>query len=172
MTPPSPDDETATTKKKTVIEAVGDQFVETKRLTIEGERLLPATAGELVIQTVELNQASKWLLRPYARWKTPRNDRSRFVSTVALGRRPVWLHLGMLGPKIIGFLMVSLVAASAVSSWTKVTTGMRGRDLVFIDPVSTGYSRPAKDVKEAIFHGYNEDIRSVGQFIQRLHDVV
>ena len=38
-------------------------------------------------------------------------------------------------------------------------------DLVFVDPVSTGYSRPAKDVSKSEFHGYEEDVVSVGQFI-------
>jgi carboxypeptidase C (cathepsin A) len=38
-------------------------------------------------------------------------------------------------------------------------------DLVFIDPVSTGYSRPATGEKGEQFHGYQEDLRSVGQFI-------
>ena len=42
-------------------------------------------------------------------------------------------------------------------------------DLVFIDPVSTGFSRPAKGEKGDQFHGYEEDLRSVGQFI---HDYV
>jgi carboxypeptidase C (cathepsin A) len=38
-------------------------------------------------------------------------------------------------------------------------------DLVFIDPVSTGYSRPAKGEAKQQFHGYDEDVRSMGQFI-------
>jgi len=38
-------------------------------------------------------------------------------------------------------------------------------DLVFIDPVSTGYSRPAEGEEKSQFHGYEEDLRSVGQFI-------
>src|SRR5262249_733971 len=39
-------------------------------------------------------------------------------------------------------------------------------DLVFIDPVSTGYSRaaPGQDVKQ--FHGVQEDVHSVGDFIR------
>jgi carboxypeptidase C (cathepsin A) len=39
-------------------------------------------------------------------------------------------------------------------------------DLVFIDPVMTGYSRPAEGVDKKEFLGYKEDIESVGQFIQ------
>jgi carboxypeptidase C (cathepsin A) len=38
-------------------------------------------------------------------------------------------------------------------------------DLVFIDPISTGFSRPAEGESKDQFHGYEEDLRSVGQFI-------
>jgi carboxypeptidase C (cathepsin A) len=39
-------------------------------------------------------------------------------------------------------------------------------DLVFIDPVSTGYSRPVVGEKAKQFHGYKRDIESVGDFIR------
>jgi carboxypeptidase C (cathepsin A) len=39
-------------------------------------------------------------------------------------------------------------------------------DLVFIDPVTTGYSRPAPGEKPEQFHGVEEDIASVGEFIR------
>src|SRR5205823_3716048 len=39
-------------------------------------------------------------------------------------------------------------------------------DLVFIDPVGTGYSRPAPEVKGDQFYGVQEDIQSVGEFIR------
>ena len=39
-------------------------------------------------------------------------------------------------------------------------------DLVFIDPVSTGYSRPEPGEDPKKFHGYKEDIESVGEFIR------
>jgi carboxypeptidase C (cathepsin A) len=42
-------------------------------------------------------------------------------------------------------------------------------DLVFIDPVSTGFSRPVDGEDKSQFHGYEEDLRSVGHFI---HDYV
>ncbi len=38
-------------------------------------------------------------------------------------------------------------------------------DLVFIDPVSTGYSRPLDEEKKGQFHGYQEDLESVARFI-------
>jgi carboxypeptidase C (cathepsin A) len=42
-------------------------------------------------------------------------------------------------------------------------------DLVFIDPVSTGFSRPTEGEDKSQFHGYEEDLRSVGHFV---HDYV
>jgi carboxypeptidase C (cathepsin A) len=39
-------------------------------------------------------------------------------------------------------------------------------DLVFIDPVSTGYSRAEKDDEAKLFHGLEEDTQSVGEFIR------
>jgi carboxypeptidase C (cathepsin A) len=39
-------------------------------------------------------------------------------------------------------------------------------DLVFIDPVSTGYSRAVPGEKTAQFHGFKKDIESVGDFIR------
>ena len=40
-------------------------------------------------------------------------------------------------------------------------------DLVFVDPVSTGYSRADKEVKPNEFHGVDQDIESVGDFVRR-----
>lgn len=84
------------------------------------------------------------------------------------GSSSVWLHMGALGPKRIKMnadgtpTSVPYTVEDNDLSWLDVT------DLVFIDPVSTGYSQPIEGVKKEEFHGYNEDISSVGDFI-RLH---
>ena len=39
-------------------------------------------------------------------------------------------------------------------------------DLVFIDPVSTGFSRAADEKNAKQFHGVQEDLNSVGEFIR------
>lgn len=84
------------------------------------------------------------------------------------GSSSVWLHMGALGPKRIVMkddgtpTPLPYQVVDNEFSWLDVT------DLVFIDPVSTGYSQPMEGVKKEEFHGYNEDISSVGDFI-RLH---
>ncbi len=81
------------------------------------------------------------------------------------GSSSVWLHMGMLGPKRIKFpddaspLKPPYVLHDNAYSMLDVT------DMVFIDPVSTGYSRPTEGEGKEQFHGYDEDLRSVGQFI-------
>jgi carboxypeptidase C (cathepsin A) len=81
------------------------------------------------------------------------------------GSSSVWLHLGMLGPVRVkldsdaGTLPPPHELIANPFSLLDVT------DLVFIDPVSTGFSRPAKGENKNQFHGYEQDLRSVGQFI-------
>jgi carboxypeptidase C (cathepsin A) len=82
------------------------------------------------------------------------------------GSSSVWLHLGVLGPRRVlldddGFALrppYRLVDNEA--SLLDVT------DLVFIDPVSTGFSRPVPGEKARDFHGFSKDIESVGDFIR------
>ena len=81
------------------------------------------------------------------------------------GSSSVWLHLGMLGPQRIKFRDDAQRLRPPHQMITNPYSLLDTTDLVFIDPVSTGYSRPAKGEKKQQFHGYDEDIASVGQFI-------
>ncbi|MBC7979940.1 MAG: peptidase S10 [Armatimonadetes bacterium] len=83
------------------------------------------------------------------------------------GSSAVWLHLGILGPKRIEF---PGDGTSPVEPPARLIDNAHSLldvcDLVFIDPVSTGYSRVEKDVKAKDFHGLQADIESVGDFIR------
>jgi carboxypeptidase C (cathepsin A) len=82
------------------------------------------------------------------------------------GSSSVWLHMGGLGPRrpVLTDRGEALPPPFRLEdnshSWLDET------DLVFIDPVSTGYSRPEPDQDPKSFHGYKEDIESVGEFIR------
>lgn len=82
------------------------------------------------------------------------------------GSSSVWLHMGALGPRRVRFgdegemLAVPAELVDNDQSWLDFT------DLVFIDPVSTGYSRPADGEDAKQFHGLEEDIRAVAEFIR------
>ncbi len=81
------------------------------------------------------------------------------------GSSSVWLHLGMLGPKMIQLPDDATHMRPPYHLSENANSLLDVTDLVFIDPVSTGYSRPAKDQKKSQFHGVSEDIQSVAQFI-------
>lgn len=81
------------------------------------------------------------------------------------GSSSVWLHLGFLGPKKIvtegiGIPSKPFRLEENTESLLDLT------DLVFIDPVSTGYSRAVPGEDEKQFHGVEEDIKSVSEFIR------
>lgn len=84
------------------------------------------------------------------------------------GSSAVWLHIGVLGPKIVKLpgdgTQAPLPPVRVADNPLSILDVC---DLVFIDPVSTGYSRAEKDVKPGDFHGLDEDIESVGDFIRR-----
>lgn len=84
------------------------------------------------------------------------------------GSSAVWLHLGMLGPKIIRLPGDGTLAATPPARVVDNPLSILDVcDLVFVDPVSTGYSRAENDTKAGDFHGVTEDIESVGDFIRR-----
>lgn len=85
------------------------------------------------------------------------------------GSSAVWLHTGVLGPKIIKLPGDGTQAPTTPVRLADIPLSILDVcDLVFIDPVSTGYSHPEKDVKAGDFHELDEDIESVGDFIRRL----
>ncbi|MFD1817513.1 Carboxypeptidase C (cathepsin A) [Pseudarcicella hirudinis] len=86
------------------------------------------------------------------------------------GSASVWLHMGCIGPKRI---LMSDKGESLAPPYKYVNSEyswLDKTDLVFIDPVNTGYSRAAQGEDEKQFLGYTGDIESVGEFI-RLYTV-
>ena len=82
------------------------------------------------------------------------------------GSASVWLHLGALGPRRVQMLEDGGLPAPPYSLVDNESSWLDLTDLVFIDPVGTGYSRPATEADGAKFWGLEQDIRSVGEFIR------
>lgn len=89
-----------------------------------------------------------------------------FVFNGGPGSSSVWLHMGALGPKRVRLtedghpLPKRGEVIDNEYSWLDLT------DLVFIDPVSTGLSRPAEGEDAKQFHSVEDDVKSVGEFIR------
>jgi carboxypeptidase C (cathepsin A) len=82
------------------------------------------------------------------------------------GSSSVWLHLGALGPRRVRMLDDGSLPAPPFELVDNEHTWLDQTDLVFIDPVGTGYSRATKPELGKKFWGLQGDIESVGEFIR------
>ncbi|MDP2188318.1 MAG: hypothetical protein Q8J69_06510 [Sphingobacteriaceae bacterium] len=87
------------------------------------------------------------------------------------GSSSVWLHMGALGPKRLPMTADGESVKPPYALVDNEYTWLEHTDLVFIDPVQTGYSRPAEGTDKKEFTGYSEDLRSVGDFIYKYTSV-
>jgi len=97
-------------------------------------------------------------------------DRSKRPLTFSFNGGPgsssVWMHLGLLGPRRVVMGDVGDLLPPPYALEDNPYSLLDTTDLVFIDPVSTGYSRPVPGEAAKQFHGVKKDIESVGNFIR------
>ncbi len=105
----------------------------------------------------------------FVAYEKEHQDKSKRPITFAYNGGPgassTWLHLSALGPKRA--VLAEWKTLPPPYRWvTNDCTWLDFTDLVFIDPVGTGYSRPAPGIKAQDFFGVKEDIQSVADFIR------
>lgn len=127
------------------------------------------TRANVFFTAYTLNQGGPG--KPDAGKPAPKPDLSARPVTFCFNGGPgssaVWLHLGAFGPRRV--LLPEGGTGTPKPPFQLVDnayTLLETTDLVFIDPVSTGYSRPEKGEDAKQFHGFNEDLESVGDFIR------
>jgi carboxypeptidase C (cathepsin A) len=82
------------------------------------------------------------------------------------GSSSTWLHLGLLGPRRVAGGDAGSVAPPPYQLVDNAESLLADSDLVFIDPVSTGYSRAATGEKPKEYHGFQGDLESVGEIVR------
>ncbi len=92
-----------------------------------------------------------------------------FVFNGGPGSASVWLHMGLLGPQLVQ--VPSDANADDGAAPYPMITNKDGildlTDLVFIDPVGTGYSRVLGKGKVEEFWGLTEDANSIAKFMRQ-----
>ncbi|HEX4961273.1 MAG TPA: peptidase S10 [Thermoanaerobaculia bacterium] len=138
-------------------------------ITIDGKKIdYTATAGNYLMKDEDGTPKASMFFVAYTRdgVKDPSDRPVTFSFNGGPGAAAVWVQYGAFGPKVV---------AQNDEGWQLPPPGhlvdnessiLDVTDLVFIDPVSTGYSRtvPGVDAKE--YHGIKPDIESVGEFIR------
>ncbi len=82
------------------------------------------------------------------------------------GSSSVWMHLGLLGPRRVKLKEDGSPVPPPYELVDNEYSLLDETDIVFIDPVGTGYSRAAKPEEAKKFFGVNEDSQSVAEFIR------
>ena len=83
------------------------------------------------------------------------------------GSSSIWLHMGILGPRRVVVNDPGYAPPPPSQRVDNEFSVLDVTDLVMIDPVGTGFSKPLGEAKGADFWGVDQDIRSVGAFIKR-----
>lgn len=89
-----------------------------------------------------------------------------FVFNGGPGSSSVWLHLGAIGPKRVVLQPEGWMPSPPFRLEDNAYSWLDLADLVFIDPVGTGYSRAADPEKKKEFWSLENDLKSVGEFIR------
>jgi carboxypeptidase C (cathepsin A) len=153
-------------KKK---ESIKEETVETEHtVTINGQPLsYKATAGTLVVKNDKGEQQASFFYVAYT--KNGVEDKSErpiaFCFNGGPGSSAIWLHMGMLGPRKVA-LTDEGYGEPPYRLIDNEFSLLDQTDLVFIDPISTGYSRAAPGHDPKQFHGVEEDIKSIAEFIR------
>jgi carboxypeptidase C (cathepsin A) len=96
----------------------------------------------------------------------PRGRPVTFAFNGGPGSSSVWLHLGLLGPRRVRMGDAGALLPPPYGLTDNAETLLARSDLVFIDPVSTGYSRALRGEKPKDYHGFTGDLESVGEVIR------
>lgn len=145
------------------------EFVTRHRMTIGGREIAyTATAGETYITDVARQPIASVFSFSYIK-DGPADPRRpvMFVFNGGPGSSSIWLHMGILGPKRI-------VLDQEVNPSNTPPFGLRDNpyspldvaDLVFVDPVATGYSRAIGHACNTDFFSVDADADAAARFIE------
>lgn len=134
-------------------------------LNVGGQTLnYKATAGTLNLYGQDGNRSAAIFYTSYVADHQSADRPLTFVFNGGPGAASAFLHLGLVGPKILAFGPSGRDGANSrlvdnPESWLAFT------DLVMIDPVGTGWSRAAKPDEAKEFYGVRQDAQAIAKTI-------
>ena len=126
-----------------------------------------ATAGTLALKDESGKSKADVFFVAYDTEAAEAGDRPiTFCFNGGPGAAAVWLHLGAAGPRTVALDDHDVPVGPPFELADNSDTWLAATDLVFVDPVSTGFSRPAAGEKAEQFHGVKPDLDSVADFVR------
>ncbi len=166
---PKPDTKDAKPADKETLAPEEKSAVTHHTLTLDGRRLpYTATAGNLLLKDDAGTVKASVFYISYTLdgVKDPGGRPVTFTFNGGPGSASLWLHVGAFGPKKVERTDEGMALPPPGRLVDNEYSILDLTDLVFIDPVSTGYSRPAPGQDPKQFHGVRKDVESVAEFIR------
>jgi carboxypeptidase C (cathepsin A) len=152
-TPPPPKEESSVTEHSIKI---GGQTIPYK-----------AIAGTILLKNEKEEPQALIYSTTYVR--TDVKDASQrpisFLYNGGPGSASVWLHMGAFGPRRVVTASAEPTPPAPYKVTDNANTLLEKTDMVFIDPVGTGFSHAVGKAQDKDFWGVDQDIRSLAQFI-------
>jgi carboxypeptidase C (cathepsin A) len=156
-------------QKDTTPAALPADSVSRHTAEIAGESVAyTATAGSLPLHNAKGEVSAKLFYVSYVRDEQPDTRPITFVFNGGPGAAAAFLHLGALGPRVINFNEAGAAPTQPVQLVDNPDSWLEFTDLVFVDPVGTGFSRPTAEGDEAerAFYGVDKDADALTDFIR------
>ncbi len=144
-------------------------------LALKGQNLhYTATAGNLLIRDDEDKpNASVFYVAytldgiPDAQTRETKTRPVTFLYNGGPGSASLWLHMGSVGPVRVITASPQATGAPPYQVVPNDATLLDKSDLVFIDAVGTGFSKPVGKATEKDFAGTDQDVKAFDRFIRR-----
>ena len=127
-----------------------------------------ATAGETFLRDADGNPTASIFSTAYIAdgHGDPRTRPVAFVFNGGPGSASLWLHMGVFGPQRVVLPDVQDDGAAPYEMVENTYSILDVADLVFVDPVGTGWSRPLGEHEGSEFWGVDEDAESLAAFMR------
>ena len=130
--------------------------------TPQGKLAYTATAGTLAFFDQSGAKSAEVFYTAYVKNNAAPNRPLTFVFNGGPGAASAFLHLGLAGPRIVD---LGAGGANAAQLHDNPDTWLNFTDLVFIDPIGTGWSRAAKADDTKHFWGVRSDAEAMAKAI-------
>jgi carboxypeptidase C (cathepsin A) len=127
-----------------------------------------ATAGTILLKNEKDEPEALLYYTAYTR--TDVKDVSQrplaFLYNGGPGSSSIWMHMGSFGPRRVVTVNADVTPPAPYKLEDNPECLLDHADLVFIDPVGTGFSKAAGKAQDKDFWGIDQDARSLAQFVQ------
>ncbi|MEO8479450.1 MAG: peptidase S10, partial [Gemmatimonadota bacterium] len=138
--------------------------------TIGGKQVsYDATVGSIILRNAKDEPIGELVYTAYTRTGAGAgtNRPLMFAYNGGPGSSSVWVHMGLLGPRRVDIPDAEHAPPPPYHLVDNEYSMLDVADLVFIDPIGTGYSKPIAPGKGTDFWGVDQDASTLAQFVSR-----